>query len=272
MYILVDIGATKMRIAGSRDFESFDDAVILDTPWTYEEGLGHITGISKNIAMDQKIEAIVLGVPAVLSHDRRTLRTLTNLPNWNNHELAADLEKTLKTKAYLENDTALVGLGEATSGAGKGAVIVVYITVSTGVNGVRIVQGIIDPSAYGFEIGYQLLFVEEAPRKWGDLISGKSVSEKYGKHPRELGKDNPLWEELARLCAFGVHNSILHWSPDRIVLGGSMFNEIGISVENVKKHLAEIMKAFPEVPEIVHSDLGDLGGLHGGIARLKQLM
>jgi predicted NBD/HSP70 family sugar kinase len=272
MYILADIGATKMRIAGSRDLSSFEDPVIFDTPWTYEEGLQHFVGIARSTAGNEKIQAVAIGVPAVLSHDKRSLRTLTNLPNWNNHDFAEDLEKALKSKVYLENDTALVGLGEATDGAGKGVGIMVYITVSTGVNGVRIVQDIIDPSAYGFEIGYQLLSVDEVPRRWGDLISGKALAERFGKHPRELGKDNPVWEELARTTALGVHNTMLHWSPDRVVLGGSMFNDIGISIESVKKHLAEIFKAFPEVPEVVHSALGDLGGLHGGMARLKQLI
>jgi hypothetical protein len=50
-----------------------------------------------------------------------------------------------------------------------------------------------------------------------------------------------------------------------------MFNDIGIPVDRVKFHVAEIMRKFPSVPEIVHSQLGDLGGLWGGIARLKQL-
>ena len=80
-----------------------------------------------------------------------------------------------------------------------------------------------------------------------------------------------MWEELARHTAIGVHNSILHWSPDRVVLGGSMFNEIGIPVERVKFHLQGIMRAFRAIPEIVHSQLGDVGGLWGGMARLKQL-
>jgi hypothetical protein len=50
-----------------------------------------------------------------------------------------------------------------------------------------------------------------------------------------------------------------------------MFNEVGISVERVRVHVGEIMRKFPAVPEIVHSKLGDVGGLWGGVARLKQL-
>jgi glucokinase len=49
------------------------------------------------------------------------------------------------------------GLGEAVFGAGKGREIVVYMTISTGVGGARIVGGKIDASAMGFEPGHQII-------------------------------------------------------------------------------------------------------------------
>ena len=63
----------------------------------------------------------------------------------------------LLTDGYLANDSDLDGLGEATVGAGKGFNIVAYITVSTGIGGVRIVGGKIDVSTYGFEPGHQII-------------------------------------------------------------------------------------------------------------------
>ena len=50
-----------------------------------------------------------------------------------------------------------------------------------------------------------------------------------------------------------------------------MFNEIGIPIERVHFHLSSIMRKFRELPEIVLSSLGDLGGIHGALARLKQI-
>lgn len=270
MYILADIGGTKMRIAGTRDLKSFTEPVILNTPQTYEEFFPLFVEAAKTISNGEPIEALAGGVPIVLSRDKRVFLKETNLPGWGERAFADEIESVLKTKVYLENDTALVGLGEAVFGAGKGREIVVYVTVSTGVNGARIVNGIIDPSMQGFEIGYQYVSTDATPQKWGDLISGRKISEKYGKSPKDLGKDWEGWEELARLTAIGVHNSILHWSPDRVVLGGSMFNEVGISIERVSFHTNSIMKIFPTVPEIVHSSLGDFGGLWGGLALLNQ--
>ena len=270
MYILADIGGTKMRIAGTNDPKKFDTPIILETSQSYEDDLSYFIDTAKSIAGSETISAIGIGVPGVLSPDKRTVLSSEHLPHWADRAFADDIEKHLQSKVYLENDTALVGLGEAVFGAGTGSSIVAYITVSTGVNGVRIIDGAIDRASLGFEIGGQYLSHGESDlATLEELISGSAIHAKYGVHPRDLGPDSPVWEELARIAAIGVHNTILHWSPELVVLGGSMFNEIGIPVESVKEHVAEIMKKFPRIPDIVHATLHDEGGLYGGLARLR---
>jgi predicted NBD/HSP70 family sugar kinase len=271
MHIVADIGGTKTRIAGSRDLENLSEPIIIDTPSdSYQQGLETLANKARDIAGEEQIETIAIGLPGSLSHDKQTLLKSRHLVVWCNNPVASDLQQLLGGRVYLENDTALVGLGEAVAGAGKGAAILAYITVSTGINGVRVVDGTIDRSVYGFEIGGQYLTIDATPATFEDLTSGTAIEEKYGKHPRDLGKDHLVWEDLARIVAIGVHNTILHWSPERVVLGGSMFKEIGISVERVGEHVREIMKKFREVPPIMHSALGDVGGLYGGLALLKE--
>lgn len=271
MYILADIGGSKMRLAGSADLRTFSEPIVTATPKPYEEGIAAFSEMALSIAGTNPIEAVAAGVAGVFSHDKAMLLRAPNLPLWGRHAFVADLGAALKTRVYAENDTALVGLGEAVAGAGKGASIVAYVTVSTGVNGTRIVDGAIDRTHLGFEIGGQYLFTEPLPRTLEELVSGSAIGERYAKSPRDIEKDSPLWEELAGVLAYGLHNTILHWSPERVVLGGSMFNEVGISVERVHEHLGEIMHKFPELPQIVHSSLGDFGGLHGGAAYLARL-
>ncbi len=271
MYIVADVGSTNTRIARSKDLDTFDEPLIYSTPHTYEEGIRTFIAHAQELAGTESIERIMIGLPGVLNTDKRSLFNAPYLGGWNKYPVADDLEHALHTVVTLENDTALVGLGEATAGAGSGTEIMVYVTVSTGIGGVRIVRGVIDPSVYGFEMGHQYLFVDDQPKDLCDLISGTAIVEKYHVQPKELGKGAPVWDEFARYLAFGLHNTILHWSPNRIVLGGSMFKEIGISIDAVRAHLDEIMHMFPTLPEIVHSGLGDVGGLYGGLARLKQL-
>jgi predicted NBD/HSP70 family sugar kinase len=273
MYIIADIGGTKMRLAKSDDLESFADPVILNTPQQYGEGITELANTARTLAGSSAIEGMMIAIRGIVSSDNRQLLQDPVLVDWAQKPLAADLEGLLNARVvHIENDTAIDGLGEAIHGAGKGADICVYITVSTGVNGTRVVDGKIDASSQGFEIGGQYLSMGNDPQTLEDLVSGRAVAKRFGVgSPKDLGKDNPAWEELAHSLAFGVHNTILHWSPDRVVLGGSMFNEIGISVERVHAHVSELMKKFPIIPEIVHSGLGDLGGLYGGMVRLKQL-
>jgi predicted NBD/HSP70 family sugar kinase len=269
MYILADIGGTKMRIARSNDLLSFDQPIVIETPQRYEDGLQRLVDSALSLAQGKTIEAMAVGFPGVLSHDKRSILSSEHLQGWAGHMFQSDIERAALTSVSLENDTALVGLGEAVYGAGRHGSIVAYITISTGVNGVRIVDSAIDRTSLGFEIGGQYLTIDDKLSTLEELVSGSAIHEKYGMHPRELGINSPVWEELAPIVAIGIHNTILHWSPDTVIFGGSMMNEIGISVESVTGHVQRIMKKFPNIPSIVHSSLHDEGGLYGGMARLR---
>lgn len=269
MYILADIGGTKTRIAKSDDLATFSTPTIIDTPMEYEEGIRALTGAAKEAVSGGDIEGVALGMTGVLV-EGKTSTFASNSPGWDGKPIAKDVSSALGASVMMENDTALVGLGEAHFGAGKGAEIFSYITISTGVNGVRIVDGRIDRSAQGFEIGEQYLSMAGGADTLGEMISGTAIEQRFGVHPKELGKEHEVWEELARIAAYGIHNTILHWSPERIAIGGSMVNDIGIPVDRIGHHLEAIMHKFPTLPEIVHAELGDLGGLWGGLALLRQ--
>ncbi|MBM3272423.1 ROK family protein [Candidatus Kaiserbacteria bacterium] len=261
MYILLDVGGTKTRIAVTTDLASFSEPKIIDTPQEYEAALTAIADAATEVCAGTIPSIAMIGAPRP-----------QNLPLWRGKDLARDIGAAVRAStSHLENDTALVGLGEATVGAGQGAAIFVYLTVSTGVGGVRIVNGHIDLSRQGFEPGGQYLTVGDSPKTLEGLVSGTAVTDRFGMHPRSIPLDNPIWEELARTLAIGVHNTILHWSPDTVVIGGSMMNEIGISIPRVTEHVKAMMQKFEYLPSIVHSTLTDQGGLWGGMARLRQL-
>lgn len=269
MDLLFDIGGTKTRCALAREHI---EPIHIDTPQEYTEGITRLVQVALQVAGTETIDRVIAGVPGGLSPEKDRIAHAPHLAGWDGHALAHDLAHQLQAQSVLlENDTALVGLGEAHYGAGKGSSIMVYITISTGVNGVRIVDGMIDRSSEGFEIGGQYLThgEEGSLETFESLVSGTAIQRRFGVAPRELGHDHPVWEELAWVTAIGIHNVILEWSPDTVVLGGSMFNTIGISVPRVRAHLAEILHKFPKVPHIFHSELGDDGGLYGGLVLSK---
>lgn len=266
MYILFDIGATKTRIALSKDRKHFEDPVIFDTLPEYKDGLKKLVKEIRKLT-PKNPKALAGGVTGTLDEDRKTLTRSPNLAGWVGHPLVEDLEKEFKCSVFLENDASIVGLGEATAGAGAGDEIVVYITVSTGVGGTRIVDGVIDEHAYGFEPGHELIDMQNSLE---DLVSGSAVQERFGKKPYEIPQTDHLWDELAEKLSFGLHNSIVHWSPDSIVLGGSMIvGDPAIRIKDVEKYLKEISKVYPKLPKIKKASLGAVGGLYGALQYLN---
>jgi predicted NBD/HSP70 family sugar kinase len=170
---------------------------------------------------------------------------------------------------HIENDAVLCGLGEAHFGAGITDGVMVYYTVSTGVNGVRIVDGVVDHSVGRYEMGYQIVGSGGAkPKSLEDLVGGRAFEERVGVSPREV-RDRSIWAELEKQLARGLYNTTLYWNPQQIVLGGSMMNDL--SIEGLKAALEEFPQIQETWPKLVRSRLKDEGGIMGAAAWAKQL-
>src|SRR3989344_3695032 len=195
MYLLFDIGGTKTRLAISRDGENFMSFEIKDTPEDFESGITMFGEYVKSQGIG--IQKVVGGIAGVLNSEKTTLTFSPNLARWIGKNLKSSLSRIVGTKeVYLENDAALDGLGEAVFGSGKGARIVAFITVSTGVGGARIVNKRIDVSNYGFEPGHQILEVgQKGLIDLEGLIGGASIQKKYNISPMDL-KDDNIWKEI----------------------------------------------------------------------------
>ena len=268
MFIVADIGGTKTRVAGSDDASHIGEPVMFDTPQNFEEGMRRLHEAAFAIAPDGPQRAVV-GVPGILTQTRDSLFRAPHLPQWQDVNIKKRLETELACPVALLNDAALVALGEAHFGAGRGFPIVGYVTVSTGIGGARIVDGAIDKSLYGFEPGHRLLSVHGKLQELEAVVSGAALQEKYGEQPTHI-RNPALWEELTTILSQELYNLILDWSPDCLVLGGSLFKEGGFTVQAIEKKLTALNVSFPTLPALKPAELGDIGGLYGGIAYLAQ--
>lgn len=283
MYILFDIGGTKTRVALSHDLSSFSDVIKYDTPPLFEDGMvafqNAVTELIEKNGEGSTVTAGAGGIRGPLSPDHSTILSETILTDWVGKPIAQRLSEALGgVPVEVANDTALAGLGEANSGAGKGYPIVAYHTVSTGVGGVRIVDGKIDVAHGGFEPGHQIIdadgtLLKNAPDAdtLEELISGGALEKRFGVKPYLIPQSDPVWQELALWLAYGVKNTILYWSPDVIVLGGSMI--IGnprILLEDITKDISIVLGGLLDPPPIVDAKLGDEGGLYGAMVLLKK--
>lgn len=256
--ILFDIGKTKTRVAFTENSDSFETPEIFATDLNYEKGLSNLMEYISKVSTGREIKNIAGGMSR-------------SMEDWSYERLSLDLKNKFGAEVHIDNDSAVVALGEAHFGAGRGFKIIAYITVSTGVGGARIVDGMIDRASIGFEPGKQIIDIESGSNKTlEDLISGKALEIETGKHPKEI-TDPKVWEEHAKLLAIGLNNVVVNWSPDIVVLGGSMITgDPAIPLEKTEDYLKEILKVFPNIPVIKKAELQDFGGLYGALVLIKQ--
>ena len=276
MYIIFDIGGTNTRIAASKDLKNFEKPIKFKTPLSYEEGIKAIHEAIFEVSKGEKVAGIAGGIRGPLNSDKTGIVSEVILTDWVGRNITGDISEPFEASTYLENDTAIVGLGEVHYGGGRGHEIVAYHTVSTGVGGARFVNGKLDAARVGFEPGHQILdfdrsfFDAETLPTLENLVSGVALERVAGMKPYEVPQDDAVWPELAMRLAAGLRNTIVYWSPDVIVLGGSMIvGDPRIMLDDIRQYTEGIMKGFMPCPEIVDAELGDDGGLYGAMAMLK---
>lgn len=275
-YVLFDIGGTNTRIALSDDLKKFRNVKKFKTPSKFEEGIEKIITTIESL-VEGDIRMMAGGVRGILNEERTEIAHDSALSGWVDKPLVATLEERLNTRVLVENDAAVVGLGEAHFGAGQGAEIVVYHTVSTGVGGVKIENGEIDSYNVGFEPGHQILDIDrtilgdDVLPTLENLVSGTAVKDRTGQEPYEIPQSDAIWDQLALYLAHGLRNTVLYWSPDMIVLGGSMIvGDPRILLDDITKHTQAVLAEEVPCPLLKDAELGDEGGLYGAMVLISQ--
>lgn len=260
MYLLFNIGGTHTRICTANQDGLNDDIKIQETPQDYNQLLELITSHTS-----EPLEAACGGLAGTFNSDHSQLISAPHILDLVNKPIKQDLEDKLKTKVHLQNDAALEGLAEAIKGAGQGKKIVGYICIGTGVGGVRIVDGKIDKASVGFEPGHMII---DGERTLEELISGSALEKAYNTSSEHIN-DPKVWDHIATKLAIGLNNIVVEWSPDVIVIGGSVSQKIDLG--NVKRYLDQLLLDGLPTPPLVSAQLDQKSGLIGALEYLHQV-
>jgi len=259
--LVFDVGATKTRLA-LVEGETLGEIVRLDTDRSVA-GFERLQGVVQELAAGHKLTAVAGGLPGQLDAKTGALSRVMNMPAWNGTPALKGLSEVVDCPVYLANDTVLVGLGEARYGAGDTKGVMAYVTISSGVNAVRLVDGAVDGTIRLFDVGQQLLSDGDGRVVTLEALTGGAAFVRRQQRDPSGVRDGRTWRAEEHYLARGLYNTILHWTPETVVFGGSMMRDIDLAA--VESELEALRPELPYVPRLAEAALGDRGGLYGAM-------
>lgn len=243
-YLGIDVGASKTLLA------VFDIAgkLILEhkikTPQDYEQFKAEMASALRGQLAQYQLSHCCCAVPGWIDFKDGIVVAFGRLP-WQNIHIKNDLAELLPgVQVLYHNDAKLAGLSEAKL-LGDKFHKVLYLTISTGIGGGVIINGIIDPNFYNFEPGQMMFEFQGQNQKWESFASGRALFERYGKLASEI-EDQQIWKDFSKLIALGLEELLATMQPDAVVFGGG----VGAHFEKLKSALEADLNAIknPMVP------------------------
>ncbi|MGA2200714.1 MAG: ROK family protein [Terriglobales bacterium] len=289
----VDIGGTKVAtgivdecgiVLSKNKFPTGPDS-------SYSNGIESISSMLRQSAQNARVEITGIGIGSTGPVDPLSgeFGEVDFLPDWRRHNPVQDLAKLFGVKVALENDADAGALAEAAWGAGQGKSRLIYITVGTGIGGGIILDGelyrgvdgahpelghqVIDPSgppcSCGFRGCWESLAAGPAMAAWAQSQAPANDSYRTAKQICQLAQEG---DELARRAAereayylgLGIANLINLFTPDIIVLGGSVMKSALLFLEGIRELITRGCRFVPyEKTELALASLGEDANLIG---------
>lgn len=218
MIVAIDTGGTKTLITlFSRDGVA-GKKIKFPTPQSQHEYIIAIKDCLQKQYGGQRIDAVVIGVPSIVSNN---VALRANNLKWKNFDIAHSLKGVLgPADIFLENDANLGGLAEVRSRSPvpKNAL---YVAIGTGIGTGIIINGKIDPNFRLSEGGQSILEFNGMLSQWESFASGRAIYKAYGKYARDID-DSAAWNDIADRISRGLLSSIPLLQPSAVIIGGSM--------------------------------------------------
>ncbi|MDI6870129.1 MAG: ROK family protein [Bacillota bacterium] len=247
-----------------------------------------------------EVEAAGLACPGPVDPATGTVSYAPNL-HWRQVPVRELLSARLPWPCVVLNDADAAALGEAHFGAGRGAELMLYLTVSTGIGGGIVRQGELLTGAHGAagEFGHQVIEPGGPLCRCGRqgcleaLASGTATARRAVERLRQerpsllqqLAGGDPeritaalvgeaaargdslaaeVIAETASYLGIGVANLVAAFDPDRVVIGGGLAN-LGKRLLDPVRQLVrrEVLPPAGERVEIVQATLGAFSGVVG---------
>jgi glucokinase len=295
MIAAIDIGGTKIAVG----IVSEDGKVLsrmeaaTDAARSYEDDLELIVSMLRKTTENAgRIEGIGIGSTGPVNPVTGEFGDVDFLPKWRGKNPVRALADIFRVKVALENDGDAGALGEAGWGAGKNRPRLIYVTVGTGIGGGIILNGqlyrgvdgshpevghhVIDPSgplcSCGFSGCWEALATGPAMAAWfqGQRTPASPSQEPISaKRICQLAREgDPLARKAvdreAYYLGLGLANLINLFTPDAIVLGGSVMKSADLLFDRIRSVIRQGCRFVPfEKTELLLASLGEDANLIG---------
>ena len=263
----VDFGGTNIkvglvnargRVAHARTLPSQD----VGGPAAFVDAVSRaVASIAEDVGIrPAQLRGVGIGAPGPVDIRRGVVHALVNVPGWQDVPLRRWLERRLRCRCAVDNDANLWTLGEWRFGAGRGARVLVCVTLGTGVGGGLIFGGRLHHGVAGSagEIGHMVIDpagsrcgcgrrgcleahvgtaailamgtrairrgagpLRTLARKAGGRLTPALISQ-AARHGDAAAKQ--IWVDVGRALGLGLSNIVNLLNPDRLVIGGGVAN------------------------------------------------
>ena len=220
------------------------------------------------------------------------LGEVTFFPKWRGNNPVHDLARVFNALVAMENDADAAALGEAGWGAGKNFKSLIYVTVGTGIGVSLVLNGelyrgvehshpeighhLIDSSGplcdCGFHGCWESLAAGPAMAKWladNAPFNYPHRSDLTAKRICELALEGDHWATMAvnresRYLGLGLANLVTIFTPEIIVLSGSVMKSAALFLDDVRSIIAQSCRLVPfQKTQLAPASLGEDSNLIG---------
>jgi glucokinase len=270
---LIDVGGTKLLVAVTGPEGAIARSVRRPTPRSGDMAAA-LAEMLDEVRDGHPLEAVAASVPGPFD---RAAGVLINPPGlsgeWHRLELAAPLRERFGCAVLVENDANCAALAEAHLGAGRGAAILVYYTVSTGIGSGVVRDGRLETGRQDTEGGHQVLW----PRRAGGpacecggagcleaIASGRAIARRFGRLGEAI-EEQPVWDEVGEWLGLAVVNATALLDCDRVVFGGGVASARWSRIEPAIRATVQEHLKLQDPPEIRVAELGEDRNLVGAL-------
>jgi glucokinase len=291
----VDIGGTKIAVGMVDDHGRVLAKTQTPTdPERYSVSVEEVTRMLREMALEAgaEISGIGIGSTGPVDPIRGEFGDVDFLPGWRGKNPVNDLARIFNVRVALENDGDAAALAEAGWGAGRDRKRLIYVTIGTGIGGGMIFDGQLYRGVDGAhpEMGHQVIDLAGPSCScglrgcWEALAAGPAMAALF---KAQAPADYPNRESITarRICelarrgdaiarkatdqeadylAIGLANLINLFTPDAIVLSGSVMKSAGLFMDRIRAVIRSGCRFVPaEKTELTLASLGDDTNLIG---------